>query len=126
MSPEQQAAQSPDLPGLAFHCPWRLRIDAYRPRARGGDVDMAVLVHSFEPPPLLASRDEVIAAAAGYDLILTYDETIVATTPHAEFFPHGERWVTPAREPLAKGVSFIFSEGASRSIVLPGYDDRAA
>lgn len=120
------AVECPGWEGMAHMSPWRVQLDLNVPRPRAEGIEFQVLLHFSEPPQLLASREAVLAAAASYQLILTYDEGLLTALPQAVFFPFGEAWLPRALEPLQPGVSFVFSEGASQSIVLPGYDERAA
>lgn len=119
-------ATCPEWPELSFRARWRIQIDLNHPKPREEGVEIQALLHFSEPPALMASHDEVAAAAANYDIILTTDERLVAAWPQAIFFPFGHAWLEPCRYELRPGVSFIFSEGASSSLILPGYEGRVA
>lgn len=74
----------------------------------------------------MASTEVILNSAHEYDLILTHSDVICERAANAKLFQHGECWVAREDAIADERVTFIFSEGAVSSVLLPGYDTRAA
>jgi 2-polyprenyl-3-methyl-5-hydroxy-6-metoxy-1,4-benzoquinol methylase len=125
LAPPFALIEAPDAPWLTYLSRHKVHVDCYVPTARGDSEHFRVLNHFSEPPPLMASTEELLDAASEYDLILTYSPEVLRRADHARFMPFGSCWVPRGVLIRNEDASFIFSEGGASVWALPGYDQRA-